>query len=104
MTGRSAYPEVVNVPKRVGSGLPRVWLDVSIGAAKSAPLTLTLTLTLILTLALALTLPFTLTLTLIRWGEERTAGARALCRPRAAHRGELPLPLHGRDIGRYREI
>ena len=56
MTGRSAYPEVVNVPKRVGSGLPRVWLDVSIGVAKSAPLTLTLTLTLILTLTLTLTL------------------------------------------------
>ena len=38
MTGRSAYPEVVNVPKRVGSGLPRVWLDLSIGGVKSGRL------------------------------------------------------------------
>ena len=42
MTGRSAYPEVVNVPKRVGSGLPRVWLDVSIGGVRSGRLVLEL--------------------------------------------------------------
>jgi len=38
MTARSAYPEVVNVPKRLGSGLPRVWLDLSIGGVKSGRL------------------------------------------------------------------
>ena len=42
MTARSAYPEVVNVPKRVGSGLPRVWLDLSIGGVKSGRLVLEL--------------------------------------------------------------
>ena len=33
---------MVNVPKRVGSGLPRVWLDVSIGGVSSGRLVLEL--------------------------------------------------------------
>ena len=33
---------MVNVPKRLGSGLPRVWLDVSIGGVRSGRLVLEL--------------------------------------------------------------